>query len=124
LLVLALILLPDMADNTELASRGKLVRSLGALREMLPGSFVERRRKCGKPNCRCAEGKPEDMHVQFLLSVLSKRKLTTFHIPAELAEQTRRQVEMHRRFQQAAAAICEINLRRLLRRKKERDQRG
>jgi len=43
---------PDPA----LERRGRLVRSLGSLREMLPGSFVERKRSCGRPNCRCAEG--------------------------------------------------------------------
>jgi hypothetical protein len=89
---------------------------------MLPGSFVERRRKCGKPNCRCADGRPEHLHTQFLLSVLSEGKLHTFHIPLELAQQTRSQVELHKRFQQIADAICRINLRRLLRRK-EQDQR-
>ena len=39
----------------DLELRGKLIRSLGALREMLPGSFVERQRACGRPNCHCAE---------------------------------------------------------------------
>ena len=33
----------------DLELRGKLIRSLGALREMLPGSFVERKRACGGP---------------------------------------------------------------------------
>jgi hypothetical protein len=81
---------------------------------MLPGSFVERRRKCGKPTCRCADGRPEHLHTQFLLSVLSEGKLQTFHIPLELVQQARSQVELHKRFQQAAAAICRINLHRLL----------
>lgn len=106
-----------MASDPELESRGRLVRSLGSLREMLPGSFVERRRKCGKPNCRCASGEPEHMHLQVLLSVLSQGKLQTFHIPAELVEEVRGKVKLHKRFQQAEDAICGINLRRLLQRK-------
>ena len=106
-----------MPGDPELETRGRLVRSLSGLRDMLPGSFVERRRKCGKPNCRCADGQPEHLHTQFLLSVLSEGKLRTFHIPAELAAQARRQVELHKRFQQLAAAICRINLRRLVRHK-------
>ncbi len=103
-----------MSGDPELEARGRWVRSLSALREMLPGSFVERRRKCGKPNCRCADGRPEHLHTQFLLSVLSEGKLHTFHIPHELAQQARSQVELHKRFQQVSAAICRINLRRLL----------
>lgn len=108
-----------MPADPELEARGRLVRSLSALREMLPGSFIERRRKCGKPTCRCADGRPEHLHIQFLLSVLSEGKLRTFHIPLELAPETRNQVELHKRFQQVAAAICRINLRRLLRRKQQ-----
>jgi hypothetical protein len=108
-----------MSGDPELEIRGRLVRSLSALREMLPGSFVERRRKCGRPNCRCADGRPEHLHPQFLLSVLFEGKLRTFHIPLELAQEVRSQVELHKRFQQVAAAICRINLCRLLRRKQQ-----
>ena len=108
-----------MSSDPELQLRGRLIRSLGALREMLPGSFVQRRRKCGKPNCRCAAGK--QLHTAFQLSVLMEGKLKTFHIPAELAEEARQKVQMHRRFQQAAATICQINLRRFLRRKQEKE---
>lgn len=111
-----------MPTDAELDLRGRLIRSLGALREMLPGSFVERRRKCGKPNCRCADGK--SLHLEFQLSLLLEGKLKTVHIPAKLVEEARRKVEMHKRFQQAAATICRINLRRFLRRKEDREKRG
>jgi hypothetical protein len=112
-----------MSSDPELQSRGRWIRTLGSLREMLPGSFVERRRKCGKPNCHCASGEPEQMHVQVVLSILSQGKLQTLHIPAELVEEVRSQVELHKRFQQAETAICGINLRRLLRRKQSKDGR-
>ena len=85
---------------------------------MLPGSFVERHRKCGKPNCRCADGK--QLHSEFQISVLQEGKLKTFHIPAALAEEARGKVEMHKRFQEAAAMIGHINLRRFLQRKAEK----
>jgi hypothetical protein len=104
-----------MPGDPDLDLRGRLIRSLGALREMLPGSFVERKRTCGQPQCRCADGK--QLHSQFQLSVLVEGKPKTFHIPAELAEQVRAQVEMRRRFERAAAAICRINLRRFLQQK-------
>lgn len=112
-----------MKGDPELEARGRIVRSLGHLREMLPGSFVERHRKCGKPNCRCASGEPEHMHVQVLLSVLSQGKLQTFHIPAELVAEVRSRVELHKRFQQAETTICDINLRRLLQRKQHKQER-
>ena len=105
----------DMAIDHDLDLRGKLIRSLGALREMLPGSFVERHRKCGKPNCRCADGK--QLHTLFQISVLQDGKLKTIHIPAEMAAEARNKVEMHKRFQEAATTIGNINLRHLLQRK-------
>ena len=104
-----------MAADPELDLRGRLVRRLGALREMLPGSFVVRSRSCGKPTCRCADG--IQLHRQFLLSVLVEGKPKVFHIPAELADEVRSKVELRKSFEQAAAQIAQLNLRRLLRRK-------
>lgn len=111
-----------MASDPELDLRGRLVRSLGTLREMLPGAFVERRRRCGKPNCRCASGQPEDLHPQLALAVLVEGKLKTIHLSSSLAEEVRRGVELHRRFQDAEGRICALNLRRLLRKKQASPQ--
>lgn len=104
-----------MAFDPDLAHRGRLVRSLATLREMLPGSFVERHRQCGKPTCRCADG--QQLHHEFLLSVRFEGRARTFHIPAELAESVRRRVELRQNFRQIADRICELNLRRFLRQK-------
>jgi hypothetical protein len=98
--------------------RGKLVRSLGALREMLPGSFVERKRTCGQPNCHCADGKK--LHSQFQISVLVDGKPKALNIPAELAVKVREKIEMRRRFDSAAATICRLNLKRFLKAKETR----
>ena len=111
-----------MASDPELELRGRLVRSLGTLRDMLPGCFVERRRRCGKPNCRCASGKPADLHPQVALSVLIDGKLKTVHLTAALAQEVRRGVELHRRFQAVEARICAINLARLSRKKQSPPQ--
>jgi len=109
-----------MSGDPELQLRGRLIRSLGALREMLPGSFVERQRPCGKPNCRCADGKR--LHPQYQLSVLTEGELRTYHVPAAEAEEVRRRVDLHRRFQKAAAMIANLNLRRWLRERKQTKQ--
>lgn len=106
-----------MAFDPELDRRGRLIRSLGALREMLPGSFLQRWRKCGKPTCRCAAG--EKLHPEFLLSVLVEGKPRSLHVPAELADEVRSKVEQRKRFEEAAAQIAQINLRRFRRRKQE-----
>lgn len=104
-------------DNPDLDLRGRLVRSLGSLREMLPGSFVERKRACGRPNCHCADG--QQLHSQYQLSVLVGGKPKAFNVPAELVEQVRQKVELRHRFDAAAASICNINLRRFLKQKEK-----
>jgi hypothetical protein len=107
--------------DPDLELRGRLIRSLGSLREMLPGSFVERKRACGRPNCHCADGK--SLHSQYQISVLMDGKPKALNIPAELAERVREKIEMRRRFDSAAASICGINLKRFLKDKKK-DQEG
>jgi hypothetical protein len=104
-----------MPGDPDLETRGRLIRSLGTLREMLPGSFFERKRTCGRPNCHCADGK--NLHPQFQISLLVGGKPKTFNIPAKLVPKVRQQVEMRRRFDAAAATICGINLRRFLKEK-------
>ncbi len=99
----------------DLELRGKLIRSLGALREMLPGSFVERKRSCGRPNCHCADGKR--LHSQFQISVLMDGKPKALNIPPEWVEKVREKIEMRRRFDAAAATICGVNLKRFLKEK-------
>jgi hypothetical protein len=104
--------------DSDLELRGKLIRSLGSLREMLPGSFVERKRACGRPNCHCADG--ENLHSQFQISVLIEGQPKVFNVPAKWAERVREKTEMRRRFDAAAATICSLNLKRFLKNKEDR----
>jgi hypothetical protein len=106
-----------MSGDPDLQLRGRLLRRLGLLREMLPGSFVEHKRACGRPNCHCADGKT--LHTQYQISVLLDGKPKTFNIPAALVEQVRQKIELRRRFEKAAATICNINLRRYLKHKEK-----
>jgi hypothetical protein len=106
------------SPDPDLEKRGRVMRSLGSLREMLPGSFVERKRVCGRPNCHCADGK--HLHSQYQISVLVEGKPKAFNIPAELAEKVREKTEMRRRFDVAAATVCGINLKRFLKEKENR----
>ena len=98
--------------------RGRLVRSLGSLREMLPGSFVERKRSCGRPTCHCADGKV--LHSQYQISVLIDGKPKALNVPARLADEVRKKIELRRRFDTAAATICDVNLKRFLKQKEDR----
>src|SRR5580704_17921973 len=106
----------------DLELRGKLIRSLGALREMLPGSFVDRQRACGRPTCHCADGKR--LHVQYQISLLVGGQPKTLNVPAQWVDRVREKIEMRRRFEAAAATICGVNLKRFLKEKlKEKEDR-
>ena len=107
-----------MPSDPDLELRGRLIRSLGSLRDMLPGSFIERKRACGQPTCHCADGK--NLHAQYQISVFVEGKHKAFNVPAKFVEQVRQQVAMRDRFDAAAATICSINLRRFLREKQSR----
>src|SRR6266446_3547657 len=113
---ISVILRPPHELDLEL--RGRLIRSLGALREMLPGSFVERQRACGRPSCHCADGKR--LHPQYQISVLIDGKPKALNIPAEWVDQVREKIAMRRRFEAAAATICKLNLKRFLKEKEDR----
>jgi len=106
-----------MASDPDLQLRGRLIRRLGLFREMLPGSFVEHKRSCGRPNCHCADGK--SLHTQYQISVLVDGKPKTFHIPDALVDQVRERIALRKRFEAAAAAICKINLDRFLKQKEK-----
>src|SRR5713101_3413789 len=95
------------APDPDLRSRGRLLRGLGRLREMLPGSFVERQRACGRANCRCADGK--NLHTQYQISVLVDGQPKTFNVP----------IALRKLFEAAADTICNINLRRFLKQKEK-----
>jgi hypothetical protein len=105
-------------SDPDLQLRGNLIRSFGSLREMLPGSFVERRRSCGRPTCHCADGK--NLHSQYQISVLVDGKPKAFNVPAELADRIREKVAMRHRLDAAVATICGINLKRFLQEKDKR----
>src|SRR5580658_7432262 len=109
-----------MSGNRDLTSRARLLRSLVTLGEMLPGSFVGRKRACGRPNCRCADGK--NLHVQYQLSTLVNGNRKVFQIPATTLEHLRQQVAMRHRFDSAAATICNVNMTGFLAQNEENSQ--
>jgi Family of unknown function (DUF6788) len=104
------------SPDPDLRLRGRLLRSLGRLREMLPGSFVERKRACGRANCRCADGRNLHTNTRFRSGRWPAQNL---NIPAALVQRVRDNIELRRRFEAAAATICNINLRRCLNQKRK-----
>ncbi len=86
----------------------------GILQEENPmriGSLVTVRRKCGKPNCRCAEG---EGHLSTYLSTKEEGKTRMVYIPAVCLDTVTQQTRTYRRFRNNRAALVKLAQQSLL----------
>ena len=91
------------------ARRSRLLADLGSVGDLRPGTLVERFRKCGKPNCRCArEGDPGHGPV-WTLTFRSGGKSKNQMIPPEAVAETRAQVEECRRLRRLTGELIEVS---------------
>ena len=74
--------------------------------DALSGSLALTHRRCGKPNCRCAEG---EGHPVWSLTFRSKGKKRVERIPDEWVEQIRPLVEQGREFKDAIGEVFAAN---------------
>lgn len=99
-----------------LARRERLLASLPPLTELVRGSFVVRRLRCGKSDrCRCGRGL---LHRAAYLSVTFKGGATEqISVPRHLEPLARTWVRNYARWWQAVERISAVN-RKLLRRRR------
>ena len=74
--------------------------------DALPGSLALTHIRCGKPNCRCAQG---ELHPVWSLTFMVDGKKRVQHVPQELVEQIRPLVEQGREFKDAVAEVFAAN---------------
>jgi hypothetical protein len=74
--------------------------SLLRAQPMVQGSFYLLRRKCGKPNCRCATGQ---LHASWVLSRSEQGKDRLYSVPKAVRADLRRWAAEYRRYQRARA---------------------
>ena len=92
--------------------RRRILRALPPLDEIVRGSVVERRVRCGKPGCRCARGQ---LHATTSLSVtFAGGRTEQLSLPAPVVPLARRWVANYRAWWTAVEKISAIN-RELLR---------
>ena len=70
---------------------------------MVQGSFYLLRRKCGKPNCRCANGQ---LHAAYVLTRSEQGKDRLYMVPKEQRAQVRQWAAEYRRYQRARAVLA------------------
>ena len=69
---------------------------------LLPGSLYTLRRKCGKPNCRCARG---ELHESTVLSYRGQGRPQNISPSPEQIESLRKMTDDYRRVRQARAKL-------------------
>lgn len=83
-------------------------RSRGAqivhFERLLRGTLAVRSRKCGKPGCRCAQGKP---HVSLYLVQRRSGKLHQLFIPKNWEDRVRRAVADYQELQEVVEELSE-----------------
>ena len=85
----------------------ELLGELSIPEEAIAGSLAQTFRRCGKPNCHCAQGGPG--HPQWSLTFMVGGKKRVERIPAEWVEEVQRRVEEGRQFRQALAEVLSAN---------------
>jgi hypothetical protein len=84
--------------------------------DALPGSLVLSQRRCGKPNCHCAQG---EGHPLWSLTFMVDGKKHVEWIPPEWVEQIRPLVEQGREFKEAVSEVFAANAQLLALRRRE-----
>ena len=95
--------------------RNALVRQLPSLPSILRGTLIERYKPCGKPGCKCAQGRGHGPKYYLSISYPGQRPQMDY-VPQEAAEQVAEYLANNRRVRAILDQICEIN-RELLRRR-------
>jgi hypothetical protein len=107
--------LPQQSSDALRRRREALLHQLPSLHDVLRGSLIERYKRCGKPGCKCAEGRGHG--PKYYLSVsFPKQRPAMDYVPQESADQARTSLDHYQRAREILEQICEIN-RELLRRR-------
>ncbi|MGH3125828.1 MAG: DUF6788 family protein [Streptosporangiaceae bacterium] len=92
------------------AERDRLYAQLAAVGDFRRGSVSENYRKCGKPNCACAQPDHPGHGPRFLWTRTARgRKTVGRQLAAAEVEKVRRELARHAEFAAASEQIAEVN---------------
>lgn len=95
----------------------QILDSLPPMDDIIRGSLITRRIKCGKPNCHCATG---EGHKSFYLSSYYHGRTYMDYVPRSWKDWMSRSIESYYLIQNLLTQLTEINLE-LFRRREHRD---
>jgi len=100
---------PDELPELE-RRREELYRELSRVGDFRPGSLNEVRRRCGKPNCACADPEHPGHGPQYNLTRRVEGRTRTRHLrPGPELDKARREVAEHQRFRDLVGQVTEVN---------------
>ena len=91
------------------ARRGELRQQLASVGDLRPGSLVGRYRKCGKPNCHCAEDGSQGHGPSWSLTrQVDGKTITRIIAPGEVP-QTQAQIAECQRLRRLTGELIEVS---------------
>ena len=84
----------------------ELNRKFSVPDDLLPGSLSMAHRKCGKPNCHCAN---DEGHPIWLLTYSRNGKKRSERIPEEWVDEVRQRVDSGREYKEAVLEVLAAN---------------
>ena len=91
------------------ATRERLYAQLSAVGDFRRGSVSENYRKCGKPNCACAQPGHPGHGPRFLWTRSTRGRTVGRQLAAGEVDRVRREVTRHAEFAAAVEQIAEVN---------------
>ena len=95
----------------------ELVNAIKDYLDLLIGSEVSYKMKCGKQNCKCVQG---ERHVCFYLSFKKHGKTVNIYLPKNLVEEARLMTDNHKKLKEVITELSEVNLQLLRKSSKPR----
>lgn len=97
-----------MAEVDAALRRREIAEEVSSLGFALPGSLVERRSRCGRPNCRCRADPPE-LHGPYLSWTRKvNNKTVTRKVPEQEADRYREWMGNARRLRQLIGELEDL----------------
>lgn len=89
--------------------RNQICEELASIGDLRPGSLVARYRKCGKPNCHCAQEEGGGHGPSWSLTRKVNGKTVTKIIPPGAVSQTQEQITEYRRLRRLTGELVEVS---------------
>jgi len=97
-----------------LIRRKQIIQQLPSLSEVIRGSLIERRLRCGKLNCHCAKG--EGHHIRYLTVSFARGRTEQITVPEEYVPSVKEWIKNYNHWWISLEEVSAIN-RELLRKR-------